>query len=72
MIMFHRRKDNYKEKGEGTPGMSRHIWIFSCVDRVYVVIFCPRPMEGMGRLQFSDIFPELPVSPHAAGVVDTF
>ena len=30
-------------------------------------------MEGMGRLQFSDIFfTELPVPPQAAGVVGTF
>ena len=30
-------------------------------------------MEGMGRLQFSDLFfTELPVPPHAAGVVGTF
>ena len=30
-------------------------------------------MEGMGRLQFSDLFStELPVPPQAAGVVGTF
>ena len=29
-------------------------------------------MEGMGRLQFSDLFTELPVPPQAAGVVGTF
>ena len=31
----------------------------------------PRPMEGMGRLQFSDLFTELPVLPQAAGVYET-
>ena len=37
------------------------------------VVCLPRPMEGMGRLQFSDFFfTELPVPPHAAGVVGTF
>ena len=40
---------------------------------VSVVVVClPRPMEGMGRLQFSDLFTELPVPPQAAGVVGTF
>ena len=38
---------------------------------IVVVVFLPRPMEGMGRLQFSDLFTELPVSPQAAGVVGT-
>ena len=39
-----------------------------------VVVCLPRPMEGMGRLKFSDrFFPtELPVPPQAAGVVGTF
>ena len=38
-----------------------------------VVVCLPRPMEGMGRLQFSDIFfTELPVPPQAPGVVGTF
>ena len=37
-----------------------------------VVVFLPRPMEGMGLLQFSDLFTELPVPPQAAGVVGTF
>ena len=38
-----------------------------------VVVCLPRPMEGMGRLQFSDFFPtELPVPPQAAGVIGTF
>ena len=38
-----------------------------------VVVCLPRSMEGMGRLQFSDIFfTELPVPPQAAGVVRTF
>ena len=32
----------------------------------------PRPMEGMGRLQFSDLFTELPVPPQAAGVIGPF
>ena len=39
---------------------------------VVVVVCLPRPMEGMGRLQFSDLFTELPVPPQAAGVVGTF
>ena len=44
------------------------------VHPVVVVVVClPRPMEGMGRLQFSDLFfTELPVPPQAAGVVGTF
>ena len=29
-------------------------------------------MEGMGRLQFSDLFTELPVPPQAAVVFGTF
>ena len=29
-------------------------------------------MEGIGRLQFSDLFTELPVPPQADGVVGTF
>ena len=37
-----------------------------------VVVCLPRPMEGMGRLQLSDLFTELPVPPQAAGVVGTF
>ena len=41
--------------------------------RFTVVVVClPRPMEGMGRLQFSDLFTDLPVPPQAAGVVGTF
>ena len=40
---------------------------------VVVVVCLPRPMEGMGRRQFSDLFfTELPVPPQAAGVVGTF
>ena len=42
---------------------------------VVAVVCLPRPMEGMGRLQFSDLFfffTELPVPPQAAGVVETF
>ena len=39
---------------------------------VVVVVFRPRPMKGMGCLQFSDIFTELPVPPQAAGAVGTF
>ena len=34
-----------------------------------VVVCLPRPMEGMGRLQFSDLFIELPVPPQAPGFV---
>ena len=37
-----------------------------------VVVSLPRPMEEMGRLQFSNLFTELPVLPHAVGVVGTF
>ena len=39
----------------------------------FVVVVClPRPMEGMGRLKFSDLFTELSVPPQAAGVVGPF
>ena len=39
----------------------------------HVVVCLPtRPMEGMGGLQCSDLFTELPVPPQAAGVVGTF
>ena len=31
------------------------------------VVCIPRPMEGMGRFQFSDLFTELTVPPQAAG-----
>ena len=41
-------------------------------DVLYVVVCIPRPMEGMGRLQFLDLFTELPVPLQAAGVVGTF
>ena len=37
-----------------------------------VVVCLPRPMEGMERLQFSDLFAELPVPPQVAGVGGTF
>ena len=37
-----------------------------------VVVFLSRLMEGVGRLQFSDHFTELSVSPQAARVVGTF
>ena len=40
--------------------------------RLVVVVCLPKPMEGMGRLQFSDLFTEQPVPPQAAGVVGTF
>ena len=33
-----------------------------------VVVCLPRPMKGMGRLQFSDLFTEMPVAPQADGV----
>ena len=33
------------------------------------VVCLPRPMEGMGRLQFSDLFTELSVPPQETGVV---
>ena len=33
-----------------------------------VVVCLPRPMEGMGRLQFLDLFTELLVPPQVAGV----
>ena len=39
---------------------------------VAVVVCLQRPMEGMGRLQFSVLFTELPVLPQAAGLVATF
>ena len=43
------------------------------IELSFVVVCLPRPMEGMGRLQFSDLFfTELPVPPQAAGVVGTF
>ena len=50
------------------------IWrVFVFISIVVVVVCLPRPMEGMGQLQFSDLFfTELPVPPHAAGVVGTF
>ena len=41
-------------------------------ENVVVVVCLPRPMEGMGRLQFSDLFTELPVPLQAAAVVATF
>ena len=37
-----------------------------------VVVFLPRSMEGMGRLQFSDLLTELPVPPQAVGVGGIF
>ena len=37
-----------------------------------IVVFLLRLMEGMGRLQFSDLFIELTVTQQAAGVVGTF
>ena len=50
-----------------------HTMVISSFSVVVVVVVClPRPMEGMGRLQFSDLFTELPVPPQAAGVVGTF
>ena len=45
---------------------------FSCVVYVVVVVCLPRLREGMGRLQFSDLFTELTVPPQAARVVGTF
>ena len=52
-------------------GWNRSLW---CVAGIYVVVVVclPRPMEGMGQLQFSDLFSELPVTPHADGVVGAF
>ena len=38
----------------------------------HVVVCLPRPLEGMGWLQFSDLLTELPVLPQAAGVVGIF
>ena len=40
--------------------------------QVVVVACFPRPMEGMGRLQVSDLSTELPVPPQADGVGGTF
>ena len=48
------------------------IWVVSPLNGV-VVVCLPRPMEGMGRLQFSDLFfAELPVPSQTPGVVGTF
>ena len=44
-------------------GGGSNCWVVACL---------PRPMEGMGLLQFSDLFTELPISSQAAGVVGTF
>ena len=46
--------------------------VFILYSHSVVVVCLPRPMEGMGRLQFSDLFTELPVPPQVAGVVGTF
>ena len=44
----------------------------TCSLLMLVVVVClPRPMEGMGRLQFSDLFTELTVPLQAAEVVGT-
>ena len=43
-----------------------------CVECFAHVDCLPRPMEGMGRLQFSDLLSELPVPPQVAGIVGTF
>ena len=40
--------------------------------RIALLVFLPRPVEGMRRLQFSDLFPELTVPPQADEVVRTF
>ena len=37
-----------------------------------VAVCLPRPMERIGRLQFSDLFVELTAPPQTAGVVGTF
>ena len=37
-----------------------------------VVVFLPRPIKGIWRLKFSDLFTELPVPPQAVGVVGIF
>ena len=37
-----------------------------------IVVCLPKPIEGMGRLQFSDLITELPVPPQTAEVVGTF
>ena len=60
-------------------------FFYNCLYRLYTkliitwfslyisdVVCLPRPVEGMGQLQFSDLFTELPDSPQAAGVVGTF
>ena len=50
-----------------------HVWSSKeCMCVVPVVVCLPIPMEGMGRLQFSDLFTELTVPPQADGVVGTF
>ena len=39
---------------------------------VYGVVVClPRPMVRMGRLQFSVLFTELPIPPHAAFIYNS-
>ena len=47
--------------------------IFLCVvvapGFVVVVVYLPRPMEGMGIIQFSDLFTELTYPPLVGGVV---
>ena len=50
-----------------------HLWgrRVDTISSSSVVVCLPRPMEGMGRLQFSDLFTELSVPPQAAGVVGT-
>ena len=45
--------------------------LFNYTDRYNVVVCLPRPMEGMGRLQFSDLFTERPFPPEAVGIVGT-
>ena len=39
------------------------------VRKVPIAVRLPKPMEGLGLLQFSDLFIKQPVPPQAAGVV---
>ena len=53
------------------PPVKREVpkWIS---DNGVVVVCLPRPVEGRGRLKFSDLLTELPVPPLAARFVGTF
>ena len=45
-----------------------YVCVRDVMDVVFpVVVFLPRPMEGMGRLRFSDLFTELPAGSTTGG-----